>query len=790
MKKKFYLLLVFVLIFSNLPAQNTPPGEHVLGIDRSVINSLAFTSKRVLVFDERIGISQIFIALPGIDIVSAAIKKDAPGIILIQLNNNEVHRAFYNSSSNTYIVVKLGVIGVTLFETPKEIIGDDLYVMTSKYVYVSRDTPNHQLWTIDTAGLSGAIPADIDMDSTQKVWLATGNGLYTQLLTSNTWVKNTSFPNSAATKVFIDRTQRIWAARTNLLYVSTNGGVSYNPAPSGLTAYNITDIGDDAFGNIYVIQGNSDGSNLYYSANGTAAFVRRDNTIKPDFINFGTANTYNSIAGDTSIYLSTVAGLYTSANQGQAWSLDSSVRAEKAYSVAATSTNQLLMSTNVGAFRIENDTAWKKLYPPGNTHLSGMQIFTDNTGAVYVIGEKAYNNNANVPFNMVYKSTDNGNTFTADTLGSRPANAGSSSFYIDKAGIQHASAFVFVTGNGNFLRVWKKQPGNPWVIDTAGLPVMNSAYFAVAFSEDELGNVYLVIKNNNTQVTTIYKRAPGGTSWSLHSTFNLDVLEIHGNAGKLVAGTAGGLYYYNGTSWIAASKPSAIPYSPDLIVPAAHVAPDGTVWAYFEDFVTNFGSIGRSIWHTSNFTNWTPVQPDVYTTLFAKLVALGDSVFALSATNDGIFVFRRNAAELCAGGGTALISNITGINYQWQINTGSGFTNITNNSNYSGTNTKTLSLNNIPSAWYGYQYRCVVDGVNSNVFSLKFLNYWIGAFSTAWENPSNWSCGTVPDSNTNVIINSGTVILNSNTTCRSLIANNSAGGVTINPGFNLTITHY
>jgi hypothetical protein len=83
----------------------------------------------------------------------------------------------------------------------------------------------------------------------------------------------------------------------------------------------------------------------------------------------------------------------------------------------------------------------------------------------------------------------------------------------------------------------------------------------------------------------------------------------------------------------------------------------------------------------------------------------------------------------------------------------------------------------------------VVDGNNSDTVTIKFGNYWIGAVSTSWEDPANWSCGTVPDTNTDVVINSGAVVvLNSNTTIRTLTIRPGAN-FTINPGYTLTITH-
>jgi subtilisin-like proprotein convertase family protein len=138
--------------------------------------------------------------------------------------------------------------------------------------------------------------------------------------------------------------------------------------------------------------------------------------------------------------------------------------------------------------------------------------------------------------------------------------------------------------------------------------------------------------------------------------------------------------------------------------------------------------------------------------------------------------------------GTSLTSNLNGAVYQWQLNTGTGFTNISNNANYSGVNTATLQITNAPSSWNGYQYRCVVDGNNSATFTLGFTNYWSGSVSTAWENPLNWSCNAIPDANTDVYINSGTVIVNSNGICRSLNVKPGAS-VTVNTGFKLTVAH-
>lgn len=139
------------------------------------------------------------------------------------------------------------------------------------------------------------------------------------------------------------------------------------------------------------------------------------------------------------------------------------------------------------------------------------------------------------------------------------------------------------------------------------------------------------------------------------------------------------------------------------------------------------------------------------------------------------------AVNICppASQGIVITTGIAGTNFQWQLNDSSGFININDNGNYTGTGTNTLQLNDIPSDWYGYQYRCVVDGNNSNIASIKFTSNWKGLEGTAWENPANWECGALPDINTDVILNNGnTVEINTEGQCRTLW---------VKPGANFTV---
>ena len=128
---------------------------------------------------------------------------------------------------------------------------------------------------------------------------------------------------------------------------------------------------------------------------------------------------------------------------------------------------------------------------------------------------------------------------------------------------------------------------------------------------------------------------------------------------------------------------------------------------------------------------------------------------------------------ICPGSSTVFVSNLSGNSYQWQADYGSGnFTNLTNILPYSNVATNTLTLTAPATSLYGYKYRCVINGnTYSNSFVLKFANNWAGGVSTAWETPANWSCGSVPDANTDVYIDKGKPnypLLNSSQSVKSI----------------------
>lgn len=227
---------------------------------------------------------------------------------------------------------------------------------------------------------------------------------------------------------------------------------------------------------------------------------------------------------------------------------------------------------------------------------------------------------------------------------------------------------------------------------------------------------------------------------------------------------------------------------PDLII-------GSTISSRYPGFISVFKNISSS----GQIAFKTNV--DYYTGGYASNPTVGDlngdsrpDIAVANGTLNSVSVLlnkigKVKAINLCPSlANTSISSNITGANFQWQVNTGNGYADIFNDVNYANSNTSILQLNNIPSSWYGQKFRCNVDGNYSDVFEIRFSNTWTGSLNSIWNSSSNWTCGSIPDSNTDVVINSGTIIINSNVTIRSLKVSPGVT-VTVNPGFNLTVLH-
>lgn len=234
-----------------------------------------------------------------------------------------------------------------------------------------------------------------------------------------------------------------------------------------------------------------------------------------------------------------------------------------------------------------------------------------------------------------------------------------------------------------------------------------------------------------------------------------------------------------------------------------NVAPDTLYINSLQNDSAAFNIQSNILWYLSGFPGWATFN-EYYSSNNATISAFATANPSGVTRTSQVFVYSNNssiyppfirkviliqfssAKILCQNGTDSLSAGASAAGYQWQVDTGSGFVNLSDDAHYIGAINKWLKLINIPSAFYGYKYRCVTGSGNANVYTLKIQNNWTGAASNQWENPLNWSCGVLPDLNTDVSINYGNVFVNVDTTVRSLTIGSGAS-VTVAPGVRLTI---
>jgi hypothetical protein len=91
------------------------------------------------------------------------------------------------------------------------------------------------------------------------------------------------------------------------------------------------------------------------------------------------------------------------------------------------------------------------------------------------------------------------------------------------------------------------------------------------------------------------------------------------------------------------------------------------------------------------------------------------------------------------GANTSFSVSATGdsLTYQWQVNTGSGFANITNGGVYSSATTATLNLTAVTSGMNSYQYRCIVNGFCSPNATSNAATLTVNTAPAITSHPSN-----------------------------------------------------
>lgn len=145
---------------------------------------------------------------------------------------------------------------------------------------------------------------------------------------------------------------------------------------------------------------------------------------------------------------------------------------------------------------------------------------------------------------------------------------------------------------------------------------------------------------------------------------------------------------------------------------------------------------------------------------------------------------------LLTGFGT---TGTTGINYQWQVNAGSGFNNINDGAFYFGTAQDSLIIKNPPTNYAFNKYRCVITTaggiVYGDTYQFRIKANWQGGADTAWANTANWECGLVPDQYVDAVIPPGKMnypTISGTANVNSITLQNGST-VTVKPGVVLDV---
>ncbi len=225
-------------------------------------------------------------------------------------------------------------------------------------------------------------------------------------------------------------------------------------------------------------------------------------------------------------------------------------------------------------------------------------------------------------------------------------------------------------------------------------------------------------------------------------------------------------------------KPSAAP---------APVAPITRV----EYFIDKDSGLGKGI--NLPVTASSNISDAPFTAELSSLLAGPHSIFirAMDANGSWSLVNRLDftVQGYCPGSVISYTSDVTAVTYQWQVDTaGTGnFTNVAEDTNYTGTNSATLSLT-LPTSFNRYVYRCVTDNGTSSTFTVRFASTWTGIIGTAWENTGNWNCGSTPDANTDVLIGSDKILIVNNTTIIKSLTISKGSTIQVKTGTNFKIT--
>jgi hypothetical protein len=573
----------------------------------------------------------------GRRIVEVSPSKGESNILNILLDDGTIYRATHEPKLGFADPVELSrPPNLSITEYWIDVKGDALYLRSSGTLYVSRDYS--KTWLTDTTGLNGAIMNAIELDSSQNVYIATSTSLFKQGPNDNSWTAISSLTATYISSLFIDRFDRIFASNFLGVYMSSNRGNTWITDTAGLSGDVIQTFGDDAYGNIYATTISAFAPNkLLRSLGGTGAWTEIAQSVRALAVDSSNTGVFHSVAGDSTILLGTLYGLFFSTDRGNTWAeANTGLPSTNFYNLVKNTDGSVFLSSNRGIYNgtLNDSSNWKKIYPV-NGYMNGPTLFKDIHGVLYTLGPaRTVNYNTVPPFN--YISTDNGKTWSLDTLGIGAIPL-LGLFYVESDGVQH----IAVQQYNNPLHLYSKTSAAAWKLDENGFSSSNGD-FAQSFGSDRQGNLYFSTSNGNT-TGMLWKRTSAG-DWSPDTSgLNGDIVyNITGGlkGDKYGIGYSQGIVHSDGSSWSRISVPAGLGNVTG--VSAISVDSSGALFAAYASGSDVTNEIPNGVYFTTNNgANWSLAGLDGI--VVSKLISFGDTTYALAS--EGIFSLTRQAAS-------------------------------------------------------------------------------------------------------------------------------------------------
>jgi hypothetical protein len=276
--------------------------------------------------------------------------------------------------------------------------------------------------------------------------------------------------------------------------------------------------------------------------------------------------------------------------------------------------------------------------------------------------------------------------------------------------------------NGKLLRGYNGTPWNQLLSFPVGDLTTCGAFSVVGWWVPSLGETYV-------RAYSIAGDHPSIAGSGIDAAKNVNRIYVIDSVDAAVAGT----------------NFKIIPTWPNSIVDP------GAAWPYFN---------GAKYYNN----NWTIGIPAALFSNKMEITGLGNHLYGQyivgEASGAGIITQQPSSYTTCSGtqASFSIQANMTS-NYQWQVNTGSGWNALIDNNTYSGVNTNLLIIPAASPSMDGFQYRCLAgnytDTVTSAAVTLS-VNTSVAAGVTISTTSNTTLCAGTPVSFTAAPVNGGT----------------------------------